>query len=128
MDYSLLGTVQLTKILIEKFKTDRGEYANASHKFYSIRKKMASETGCQTFMNVQPKNFFYALKCHNEEIKLKKQSIERNAKSHQSRYQQTTHRYQNFDGDFDDLDCSKQSNEYFYHNKRYNKDDGELND
>lgn len=128
MDYSLLGTVQLTQILIEKFKTDRSEYSNASHKFFSIRKNMAIETGCDKFMDVLPKNFFYALKCHKEEIKIKKQSIERSAKSYQSRHQKTKHRYQNFDGDFDDLDCSKQSNEYFYHNKRHNKINGDLND
>lgn len=121
MDYSTLGTVQLTNVLIEKFKNDRGDYNTASHKFYSIRKQMAKDTGCDTFMKVQPKNFFYSLKCHKESIKLQNQTIKRSASAYQSRLKSSSEQHKSFDGDFDDLDCSKRSNAYFYHNKHYNQ-------
>ena len=123
MNCESLGTVQLTKIIIDEFKKTDGQFKNATHKFYTVRKKLANDTNCDKFLNVKPDKFFYALKCTNESEKLKSYSTQRNASSYQSRLKKDYIRYKTFDGDFDDLDCSKQSNEYFYHNKSFNREE-----
>lgn len=114
VDFTKVGTVKINSMLIDEFNTIQGTFNTASHKFYTVRKKLAKEHNSDVFMNVTPTDFFEALKRYKANIKRQEEITQRKI-AHAKRMEQW---HKNDNGDFDDMGRSKYANKYFEGNKR----------
>ena len=115
-DYSTLGSIKIIQMLVSEFKKTEGNFKTASHKFYTVRKKMAKETGSDVFMAIQPAEFFKAIKSEKIRRDLEQSRINRMATYHKRKSYRNT--YYDESGDFDDMGNAAQADAYFERNKR----------
>lgn len=99
--------LNIMSALIFQFNTDLEQYNTASHKFYTVRKRLYKEHGDDDIMKVTPSEFFRKRK--------ESMSSSKDAEDSCNRIMGLPERDMN--GDFDDIGNSKQANQYFGYNK-----------